>query len=90
MRFCRGAFQTVHGMGERLRGNALDAADSATGDRTTDAGHLHSAGTTKGAQNLTTDEKGRLEQEEGLARMHGSGNAAGTTGAYTTSGGRTL
>jgi hypothetical protein len=62
-------------MGERLRGNVNDAADAAVGDRTADAGHMHTAGVTKGEENTATDRLGRAEQAEGMNRM-----SAPTTG----------
>jgi hypothetical protein len=63
----------VHGMGERLRGNALDAADAATGDRTADAGHVHHCGITTGAQNASVDRSGLMEEEAGMANMQTGG-----------------
>jgi hypothetical protein len=71
----RGAAQLVHGMGERLRGNALDAADAATGDRTADAGHVHHSGVTTGAQNASVDRKGLREEEAGMANMQSGGTS---------------
>lgn len=65
----KGAFQTVHGIGEQIRGNMLDAADSATGDRATDSGHLGTTGVSVGAKNAALDQKGEREKQEGLTRM---------------------
>jgi hypothetical protein len=60
-------------MGERLRGNALDAADAATGDRAADAGHVHRSGVTTGAQNVSVDRRGLMEEEAGMANMQSGG-----------------
>jgi hypothetical protein len=65
----RGVAQAIHGAGESLRGNTLDAVDAATGDRTADAGHAHTTGIPKGAQNASVEVSGRSEMAEGLQRM---------------------
>jgi hypothetical protein len=72
----RGAFQAVHGMGEQLRGNILDAADAATGDRTADSGHLGTTGVSIGAKNAALERKGEVETQEGMSRM---GTGPGST-----------
>ncbi|EIN05393.1 hypothetical protein PUNSTDRAFT_137507 [Punctularia strigosozonata HHB-11173 SS5] len=61
----KGAFQTVHGVGEKIRGNALDAADSATGDR-----DVHGTG----MRNAAVDQKGSMETNVGVANMRGAGS----------------
>jgi len=59
----RGVFETAHGMGETLRGGALDFVDSAVGH-----GKRHNA-----------SQRGAQETEEGIARMeHGSAGASNT------------
>jgi len=66
----KGVFQTVHGVGESLRGGAMDFVDSATG--------------TGGAHQETA--KGAREAEEGIARMdHSTTAPAAGTGTTTSS-----
>jgi hypothetical protein len=60
--------QAVHGAGERLRGNVLDAADAAAGD----------------APAGTVDAGGRAEQAEGEARLHGGATTTQHTTTTTT------
>ncbi|KIK70536.1 hypothetical protein GYMLUDRAFT_279025 [Collybiopsis luxurians FD-317 M1] len=65
----KGAADTVHGIGENIRGTALGAVDTIAHDR---------EGETR---NDAIGQKGRLETQQGLERM--SGYPANTTGAPT-------
>lgn len=69
-------------MGERLRGNALDAADAATGDRTADAGHIHSTGVPKGAHHAAVDARGQAETEAGMANMRAPVEGTGVSTSH--------
>ncbi|KIP01210.1 hypothetical protein PHLGIDRAFT_131333 [Phlebiopsis gigantea 11061_1 CR5-6] len=60
----KGAFQTVHGLGESIRGNAMDFVDSATG--TAQTGH-------------SATERGTRETAVGVANMESRAPAPATT-----------
>ncbi|KAI0339182.1 hypothetical protein BDW22DRAFT_1431796 [Trametopsis cervina] len=67
----KGAFQAVHGIGESIRGNAMDFVDSATGSER--AGHGAAV-------------RGQQETEVGVANMERrqpNVNASATTTGYT-------
>ncbi|KAI9060409.1 hypothetical protein FKP32DRAFT_1595491 [Trametes sanguinea] len=67
----KGAFQTVQGIGESIRGNAMDFVDTATGT---------------GGRHTETD-VGRVQTEQGINRMEAGRNAPPTStqpGAATT------
>ncbi|KAI0828456.1 hypothetical protein BC628DRAFT_66461 [Trametes gibbosa] len=51
----KGAFQTVHGLGDSIRGNAMDFVDAATG--------------TAGGRRHTETDVGRQQTEQGIGRM---------------------
>ncbi|KAI8973071.1 hypothetical protein BD414DRAFT_499021 [Trametes punicea] len=55
----KGAFQTVQGLGNSIRGNAMDFVDSATGT---------------GGRHTETD-VGRVQTEQGINRMEAGRNA---------------
>ncbi|TCD61929.1 hypothetical protein EIP91_007697 [Steccherinum ochraceum] len=60
----KGAAQTVHGVGESIRGGALDFVDSAVGH-----GKRHNA-----------SQRGAQETEQGIARMEGGKAGANNAG----------
>lgn len=65
----KGAFQTVHGLGESIRGNAMDFVDEATG--TAKRGHGATA-------------RGEAEAQQGIANMEGRAPPVGTAPAAGT------
>ncbi|RPD56485.1 hypothetical protein L226DRAFT_531376 [Lentinus tigrinus ALCF2SS1-7] len=70
----RGAFETVQGIGDNLRGNAMDFVDSATGT---------------GPRHSTETEGGRRHTEEGVERMETGSHAfahPSSTGTTATTG----
>ncbi|TFK91325.1 hypothetical protein K466DRAFT_541962 [Polyporus arcularius HHB13444] len=68
----RGAFETVQGIGNNIRGNAMDFVDSATGT---------------GPRHSTEAEVGRKQTEEGVQRMEaGSHGVANTSSTAATTG----
>ncbi|KAJ8487362.1 hypothetical protein ONZ51_g4209 [Trametes cubensis] len=64
----KGAFQTVQGLGDSIRGNAMDFVDSATGT---------------GGRHTETD-VGRVQTEQGINRMEAGTNAPPTSSQPTT------
>ncbi|KAK7692031.1 hypothetical protein QCA50_005436 [Cerrena zonata] len=71
----RGAFETAHGLGESIRGGAMDFVDSATG-----TGDRHQE-----------TQKGAREVEEGISKIEHGNNykAAPTVTGVTTAGKQT-
>ncbi|KAI0329360.1 hypothetical protein GY45DRAFT_1280018 [Cubamyces sp. BRFM 1775] len=63
----KGAFQTVQGLGNSIRGNAMDFVDSATGT---------------GGRHTETD-VGRVQTEQGINRMEAGPNAPPTSAQPT-------
>ncbi|KAI0692921.1 hypothetical protein C8T65DRAFT_730415 [Cerioporus squamosus] len=74
----RGAFETVQGVGNNIRGNAMDFVDSATGT---------------GPRHSTEADIGRRQTEEGVQRMeagsHGVANPSSAASTTTTGTGTT-
>ncbi|KAI0758383.1 hypothetical protein BC629DRAFT_1598056 [Irpex lacteus] len=79
----KGAFQTVHGIGESLRGNAMDFVDSATG--TENRGHGAAVrGQQETAVGVNNMENGRHADTGGVGTTgYGSGGVTGTTATTT-------
>ncbi|TFK47439.1 hypothetical protein OE88DRAFT_1666226 [Heliocybe sulcata] len=75
----KGVFTATHGAGESLRGNTLDAVDTAFGTRKTD--------------NVAATRQGEAEVQQGVANMDNKYGAqtgtTGATGANTTTAGQT-
>ncbi|KDQ55385.1 hypothetical protein JAAARDRAFT_59902 [Jaapia argillacea MUCL 33604] len=59
----KGAFQAAHGMGESIRGNAMDALDTSFGTRSAGA--------------VNTQKKGSAEVSTGVTNMEGGAAGAG-------------
>ena len=57
----RGVFETVHGIGENIRGRTLEAMDDVTKSGTPESKSRYA----------TMADRGRMEAETGIARIHG-------------------